>query len=90
MKTINVQLDDVIMVDGKQITELNIRKPTVRDLKMSQSAGSELDRSLKLIGDLAGLAPDQVDRLSLTDLDKVNQEMVTANFIPSAQTQPSR
>lgn len=90
MKQISVKIDDAITVDGKEINELNIRKPTVRDLKMSQTAGSELDRSLKLIGDLAGLAPDQVEQLSLTDLDKINQEMVEANFIPSAQTPPSR
>lgn len=89
MKTINVKLDDVITTNGTEISELSIRKPMVRDLKMSQTAGSELDRSLKLIGDLAGLAPDEVDQISLTDLDRINQEMAAANFIPSGQTPPS-
>ncbi len=89
MKTIKVKLDDPIIVSGKTTEEITIRKPVVRDLKMSNSAGNELERSLKLIGDLAGLSPDEIEQLSLTDLEKINKEMTKANFISSAQTSRS-
>jgi phage FluMu protein gp41 len=90
MKTITVTLEDAITVNGKEVAELTIRKPTVKDLKLSNAAGkTELDRSLALIGDLAGLTPTDLDGLSLTDLSKINEEMAKANFIPSAPTQPS-
>lgn len=85
MKTITVKLEDAITVAGKETTELTIRKPVVRDLKLSNAAGSsELERSMKLIGDLAGLAPEEIDQISLTDLGKINEELAKANFIPSA------
>jgi len=90
MKTIIVKLEDAITVAGKETAELTIRKPTVKDLKLSNAAGkTELDRSLVLIGDLAGLTPTDLEALSLTDLAKINEEMAAANFIPSAPTQPS-
>jgi len=85
MKTIIVKLDDAIVVDGKETSELSIRKPNVKDLKHANAAGKlELDRSLALIGNLAGLSPTDLDNLSLTDLGKINEEMVKENFIPAA------
>jgi hypothetical protein len=90
MKTITVKLEDLIEVAGKKIAEVTIRKPIVKDLKLSNAAGNELERSLKLIADLAGLAPEEIDQISLTDLGKINEEMAKANFIPSAPMQPNK
>jgi hypothetical protein len=88
MRTITVKLDDPIVIAGKETAELTIRKPVVRDLRLSNS-GNELERSLKLIGDLAGLAPSELDQISLSDLGHINAEMAKENFIPSVPTLPS-
>jgi len=90
MKTITVQLDDPITAAGEEVAELTIRKPTVKDLRLSNSsAKDELERTLNMIRDLAGIAPDDLDQLSLTDLGRINEEMAKANFIPAAPTPPN-
>ena len=90
MKTITVKLDDPIKVDGKDTDTVTLRKPTVRELRASKVRGGDdaMERTLVMIGDIATLSPDQVDQLSLTDLDKINQEMVKENFIPADRTAP--
>ncbi len=87
METIKIKLDDPIEVSGATTNEIKLRKPRVKDLKASAlAAADDLGRSLVLIGNLAGLSPDEVGELSLTDLERINQEMTKANFIPSGQT----
>jgi phage FluMu protein gp41 len=90
MKTITVKLEDPIEVAGKKTAEITIRKPVVKDLKAAAGAGSsELERSLRMIGDLSGLSPEDMNELSLVDMVKINGELIKANFIPSGQTLPS-
>ena len=90
MKTITVKLDDPIKVSGKETAEITLSKPTVRDLRAAKTKGGEdvMERTLVMIGDLASLAPEEINQISLTDLDKINEEMVKANFIPAEKASP--
>lgn len=89
MKTIKVKLDDPIEVDGKQVTELEIRKPTVRELRHAKErAGDDmLERTIVMVGDLSVLAPDQVDLLTVMDFLKIQEEMEKAGFLPKSPKQ---
>lgn len=89
MKTIKIKLDEPIQAGGKEVAELEIRKPTVRDLKASNVSGkSDLERSLVLIGNLSGLVPSELEELSLTDLGRINDELIEAGFLPQPPTTP--
>ena len=55
------------------LTTLSLRRPKVRDLRALQSgAGSDADRSLRMIANLAEVEPDVIDELDPVDMAKIN------------------
>ena len=62
-KPIKVELKDTIVVDGKEIKEVEIRVPKVKDLKAVAHIQDEVEREAMLISNLAGLnvTADEMD-----------------------------
>jgi Phage tail assembly chaperone proteins, E, or 41 or 14 len=91
MKTIIVKLDDAIVVDGKEITELELRKPTVLELQRAKKAasGDPFEQTVVMIRDLASLPPEGVSALSVMDFIKIQEALETANFTPAAPKLPN-
>ncbi len=54
-KTIKVQLDEVIFVDGNKIESVEMRVPKVKDLKNVSHLTDDVDKELTLISNLCGL-----------------------------------
>jgi hypothetical protein len=48
--------------------EIEMREPKVKDVRIvSADGGSEQEQEIKLIGNLTGISPDEIDDLSMKD-----------------------
>lgn len=54
-KPIKVELTDAIVVDGKEIKQVEMRVPKVKDLKAVAHLSDEVERESMLISNLTGL-----------------------------------
>lgn len=59
--------------DGVTVSELTLRRPTVKDARRANNAAgaSDFDRSVHMIATLADLTPDDVDRMDLADFNEI-------------------
>lgn len=59
--------------DGAEVKSITFRRPNGGDIRRSNSApGNDLDRSFKLMADLATLPIEAIDKMDPVDIDKVN------------------
>ncbi|CAO3418778.1 phage tail assembly protein [Azospirillum doebereinerae] len=66
-------------VNGLEISELTLRRPKVADLRrMDAVKGGDLAKTLWMIGQLAGLSPQEVDEIDAGDLEAIAE--VVAGF----------
>lgn len=63
-----VRLSTPITWGEEQITELRFREPTVADMKKTDRAKGDVEKTAILIAALSGIAPPAVDRLSAKDM----------------------
>ena len=69
-----ITLQFPVEVGGQKVAELNFRRPKVRDLrKLRNGKGSDEDRSLALMADLAEVDPAVIDELDPVDLAQINR-----------------
>ena len=67
--SVTIDLLVPVTVQGRNLTSVTLRRPKVGDLRrMDKVKGSEMERTLYLIGQLAELAPAEVDELDAADL----------------------
>lgn len=67
-----IKLDEPISVDGVLIHEINLRKPKVRDLLISDRKDiAESEREINLIANLAEIPVEAVQDLDLSDYMKI-------------------
>lgn len=58
---------------GVTVTELSLRRPKVRDIRaMEKGKGSDSDRSITMMANLAEVDPDLFDELDPVDFAAVN------------------
>jgi hypothetical protein len=70
MKTIKLQFPfKVVEQQGtRELTEITLRRPTVRDLKnMAVRQGSEAEREVAMVAALASLVPEALDAMDAQD-----------------------
>ena len=66
--TERIKLNFPIEHDGVPITEVALRRPTVGDhLAAQKSAGTDAEREIRLIANLAELPPAAIHRLDMKD-----------------------
>lgn len=69
-----VELDFPIDVDGKQVAQLKMRRPVVKDMRMSAAkAKTEEEKELALVADLAGIPPTSLDAMDWADYQKLQE-----------------
>ena len=76
-----IKLDYPVEADGKKITELNMRRATVRDQKVASKAGRPEEQEITLFSNLCEVAPATIEALDLADYKKV-QEAFTSFLSP--------
>jgi len=58
---------------GQTVAELSLRRPKVRDIRaMEKGKGSDSDRSIAMMANLAEVDPDLFDELDPVDFAQVN------------------
>ncbi|MBU2707542.1 phage tail assembly protein [Zooshikella marina] len=63
-----IKLAYPITVDGQLISEIHLRRPKVRDRIISEnSAGTDADKEMNLIANLAEMPPKYLEELDLSD-----------------------
>ncbi|MBR1734606.1 MAG: phage tail assembly protein [Alphaproteobacteria bacterium] len=83
--TFKVELETPIKIDGVQVSELNIRRPKVRDLlAVSKQSGSEQEREVNLVANLAEVPIETIQDLDLQDYLKM-QEILKGFLSPAMQ-----
>ncbi len=78
-----IPLQYPITVAGETITELHLRRPKMGDVKRAQKIHDELDRSIRMLADLAEITPETVEELDPVDFVAVSK--VVGDFMDEAE-----
>lgn len=62
-----------ITYKGEEITELNIRRPKVRDLKKFDGIKSKMGKAIAMIADLAEIATGAVEEMDQADFNEATK-----------------
>lgn len=77
MESVRLSLSFPISVNGQTVTEIEVRRPKVKDVRRSEAANvSEFERGLLMISYLTDLSDVAVGEIDTVDLMKIN-EVVT-------------
>ncbi|ODS24442.1 hypothetical protein AB835_03850 [Candidatus Endobugula sertula] len=78
METIELQYP--VIIDGVETRNIALRRPLVRDrLIAEKGSGSDVDKEIRLIANLAEMAPDHIEQLDMADYVKLQECL--ANFL---------
>lgn len=78
--TTRISLEYPVTHNSQTISELALRRPTVGDNLAAQKAGaSDAEREIRLIANLAEVAPDVIHLLDMKDYGRMQQ--VLAGFL---------
>ncbi|WP_462362901.1 phage tail assembly protein [Pyramidobacter porci] len=73
---VTVSLEYPITVGGVEAKSLALRRPKVRDVvAVNKSCDSDAERELKLIANLAELAPDELEEMDVKDYAKLQAQL---------------
>ncbi len=72
-----VDLEYPINVDGVEVTSLSLRRANVMDIELTQNTkDNDLTKSIKMIANLSGMAPDHIRLLDAADFGKVSSKVM--------------
>ncbi|WP_411390696.1 phage tail assembly protein [Pseudomonas sp. MPB23] len=93
----SVKLQAPIEAHGEPLTELNLRRPTVQEVRVikalpykidkNEEVSLDMDVAAKYIAVCAGIPPSSVNQLDLADLNTLSWQV--AGFFMSAASTPS-
>ena len=64
-----------ITIDGSEVTKLSLRRPTVRDIKLSQRKANEIDQTIEMVAMLSEQKPDTIESLDAEDFTAIANEL---------------
>jgi hypothetical protein len=71
-----IKLANAIKIDGKELTEISIRRPKVRDrLAVERSNASDAEKEVQLIANLAELPIEVIEDIDLADYAKLQRAL---------------
>jgi hypothetical protein len=86
-KTKTLRLQFPITVEDREVSEVTITRPKVKDLKVMDAAldgiNDKLDQGVIMVSVLTGLSHDAVEDLDAEDFTKLSEEV--AGFFPQAK-----
>lgn len=68
-----IKLDQPIEASGATLTELRMRAPKVKDMRLARKTGDEADQEVNLFANLCEVTPGDIDNLSLPDYAKLQK-----------------
>ena len=71
----SIKLKHPIIADGREVIELALRRPRVRDLERMDKVTGEMAKVVAMVADLAELSPDQVRDLDAEDFSAVAEAL---------------
>ena len=89
-KTRTFRLSDPINWEGRQITEVTMTKPRVKDLKRMNAAldgiTDRLDQGIVMAATLTGLPVEAIEEMDTDDFTAISE--VIADFFPKGTASP--
>ncbi len=86
-KTKTLRLHYPVTVEDREISEVTITRPKVKDLKAMDAAlvgiKDKLDQGIVMVSVLTGLPPEAIEELDAEDFTKLSEEV--AGFFPQAK-----
>lgn len=79
----SIKLKHPITVDGREVAELTLRRPKVRDLERMDKVSGEMAKAVAMVADLTELTPDQVREIDAGDFTAVAEAL--GDFLGAAQ-----
>jgi hypothetical protein len=77
-----IELSEPIKIDGVLAHELRLRRPKVRDrLLVEKGSGSDAEKEVNFIANLAAITPEDVQEIDLRDYAKI-QEVLRGFLLP--------
>ena len=74
-KTVEIDLDFPIEVDGREVDKVTMRRPKVDDeLTFSEAKGSQARKAVVLLAALCELTPKQVGSMDTADFAKLEKQ----------------
>ncbi len=74
-----IELKHPITVDGREVAQLSLRRPKVRDLERMDKTAGDTAKAVALIADLAEISPDQVREVDAKDFVALSEAV--ADFL---------
>ncbi|GHU25512.1 hypothetical protein FACS189472_18700 [Alphaproteobacteria bacterium] len=75
-----IKLNEPIKIDGILVHEISLRRPKVRDrLLVEKGNGSDAEKEVNFIANLASITPEDVQEIDLQDYAKIQD--VLRNFL---------
>jgi hypothetical protein len=82
-----IKLAFPITVDGAKINEIELRRPTVKDMRVARITGKDdAAQEINLIANLAQVTTEAVESLDMADFVKVQKAL--AGFFGLSETTP--
>lgn len=69
--TETIQLSTPIEHDGRELAEVIVRAPRVKDMKLVDRLDG-IDRSIRLMAELTGLSAGSVEKLTVADFERLD------------------
>jgi hypothetical protein len=70
----NIKLDYPLTIDGKQVSELSVRRPKVKDQRNAEKAATDnAGQEISLFSALTGINPEDLEELDMADYTKLQQ-----------------
>lgn len=80
-----IKLDHPVTVEGREITEIELRRPKVREARDARKKHKDpADQEIELVSQLSGLPPAAIEELDIADYSKIQE--VLAGFFGSSET----
>ena len=74
MEKTTIKLQYPLHVNGRELTEIQLRRPKVRDrLAVEKMSANQAEKEVRFIANLCELAPDEIEELDMADYTKLQE-----------------
>jgi len=81
-----IKLDYPFTYQGREISELQMRRPKVRDRRLASRKATDAEREIELVAMLTEQAPEALDEMDAADYEKLTDKL--ASFFASSPATP--
>ncbi|MGI0118320.1 phage tail assembly protein [Zooshikella sp. RANM57] len=76
-----IPLNYPINVNGETISEIKLRRPTVKDMKnIDKQGGTELEQAIAMMAGLSGLSQQDIEKIDGADFSQISEVIADKFF----------